>query len=188
MSDFPLGDIQKMLEVVPLARASHPVSAQIPFQWELPCQGRGCEEAPAHRDEYDVGRMQCVIALRDGAFDVWPNSHKMFTKKPPCEKGHYHTKATTKLTLAALYQRCVFSCSPGDVLVFLGGHFYHGSPAIGATDPSPRLVTYATFWPPGTQKGQLHSEGKCGKLHCVGELSADHPASKKQKAHFGLCQ
>jgi hypothetical protein len=61
----------------------------------------------------------------------------------------------------------VFACEAGDVLVFQGGTFFHGSPAIGALDPSPRVVTYATFWPPGTQKGNAHSDFKCDRPLCM---------------------
>jgi hypothetical protein len=165
--------------VVPLAWVSRGVWGQVSFKWELPWQGRGSVEAPAHRDEPDIGRMQCVIALSPGAFDVWPGSHKMSAKTPPCgEKGHYHLTETAATNLLALHSRCLFACSPGDVLVFNGGHFYHGSPAIGGTEPSPRIVTYATFWPPSTGKGVAHNQGKCGLPHCE---SAPQVAHKKAK-------
>ena len=45
------------------------------------------EAAPEHRDEGDAGRFQCVISLTDGAFDIWPGSHKLNLKRAPCEQG-----------------------------------------------------------------------------------------------------
>ena len=100
--------------------------------------------------------MQCVIALTPGAFDVWPYSHKMSVGLRPGrdEHGHFHLHERTKLSLHANCERCVFACSPGDVLVFKGGFTFHGSPAIGGDQPTPRIMTYATHWPPGTKKGQ----------------------------------
>jgi hypothetical protein len=64
-------------------------------------------------------------------------------------------------------EHVVFACSPGDVLIFKGGHFAHGSPAIGGLHPSPRVMTYATFWPPGTKKGEQHLAGKCKRPLCA---------------------
>ena len=131
-------------------------------------QGRGCEAAPAHRDENDAGRMQCVIALAPGAFDIWPGSHKLTVKKPPCgEQGHYHATDDFQNYLRTNCKQLVVSCLPGDVLIFRGGDFVHGSPAIGDQHPSPRVMTYATFWPPSTPKGQVHVSGKCKKPYCA---------------------
>ena len=141
-----------------------PSSANL-FQKSSP-QGRGCDEAPAHQDEEDAGRMQCVIALAPGAFDIWPGSHKLGHKKPPCEQGHYHVTEDFQKYLEANCEHVVCACQPGDLLVFLGGHFVHGSPAIGGQHPSPRVMTYATYWPPGTKKGMAHKAGKCLKPHC----------------------
>jgi hypothetical protein len=146
-----------------------------------PCQGRGSEAAPAHRDEEDAGREQCVIALSPGAFDVWPGSHTLSSKKPACENGHYHVTDDLRTTLQASFRRCVFSSTPGDVLVFKGGHFWHGSPAIGGGDPSPRIVTYASFWPPSTNKGMDHAAGKCGRPHCAMPPSAKSVDGAKRK-------
>ena len=151
-----------------------------PFQMSAPFQGRGTEAAPSHRDEEDLGRMQCVVALSHGAFDVWPGSHKICAKKAPCGgEGHYHLTDDFKKTLHATCSRVVFSSTPGDVLLFVGGLFNHGSPAIGGPNPSPRIVTYATFWPPCTKKGQLHVAGQCGMPHCGGFSS---PNAKRKAA------
>ena len=138
-------------------------------------QGRGAEAAPAHRDEEDAGRSQTVIALTDGAFDVWPGSHKLCFNTEPCEEGHYHIGGSFKEQLESQCKRVVFTCQPGDVLVFQGGHFVHGSPAIGGGDPTPRVVTYGTFWPTSTCKGQLHRQGKCKNPSCGFMLYAHSP-------------
>ena len=138
------------------------------IQWRTnvyPCEGRGSLAAPAHRDESDVGREQCVIALAEGAFDVWPGSHK--TPLKTSAGGHYHLGALVHEYLTTNYEKVVFACSPGDVLIFKGGYFFHGSPAIGGNNPSPRVMTYATFWPPSTAKGLLHSRGRCKRPLCA---------------------
>jgi len=133
-----------------------------------PHQGRGSAAAPAHRDEYDEGRYQCVIALSQGAFDVWPHSHKLqFKTAKACSSGHYHFGESFESYLKTNCEQCIFACSPGDVLIFKGGSFAHGSPAIGGNNPSPRVMTYATFWPPSTKKGMAHLDGKCGKPFCA---------------------
>ena len=132
-----------------------------------PCQGQGCEAAPPHRDLDDIGRTQVVIALSPGAFDVWPGSHKLSLKGSGCVKGHFHTTSALDRYLQNSCPHVVFACSPGDVLLFKGGLTFHGSPAIGRANPSPRVMTYATFWPPSTKKGGLHCAGKCGTSVCA---------------------
>ena len=123
-------------------------------------KGRGCPAAKEHRDVPDLGRFQCVLALSDGAFDVWPRSHTVaLSTKDFVDGGHFHHGFRQEL--GSHCQRVVFSFGPGDVLIFQGGTFVHGSPAVDSETPSPRLVTYASFWPPGTQKGSDHAEGKC---------------------------
>ena len=112
--------------------------------------------------------MQCVLAFSEGAFDVWPHSHKLNTKVgKACESGHYHFGDAFQQLVATNCQQCTFACSPGDVLIFKGGSFVHGSPAIGGNHPSPRIVSYATFWPPTTKKGVAHAAGLCGKAFCA---------------------
>ena len=141
-------------------------------------QARGHEAAPAHRDESDAGRFQVVIALASGAFDIWPDSHKLSTKIHPCGgAGHYHVSQGFQKYLESQCEHVVFSCGPGDVRVFQGGHFAHGSPAIGGQHPSPRVMTYATFWPPSTPKGQTHLSGKCMKPYCGMKFQCDSRVS-----------
>ena len=50
--------------------------------------------------------------------------------------------------------RVRFAAAPGDVLIFKGGRLFHGSPPVGRDQPSPRVVTYANFWPPDSAKGR----------------------------------
>ena len=40
------------------------------------------------------------------------------------------------------------------MFIFVGGLTVHGVPDIEENQPSPRVVTYATFWPPGTTQGR----------------------------------
>ena len=35
-------------------------------------KGKGSAQFKSHRDETDIGRIQCVMALSDVGFDVWP--------------------------------------------------------------------------------------------------------------------
>lgn len=121
-------------------------------------KGRGQGRAPPHRDNTDYGRYQCVLSLADGAFDIWPGSHKVLLKADE----HFHLSASNLETVRAQSTRLACRCSPGDVLVFEGGTFVHGSPAVWAGDPSPRIMTYAKFWPPGTSQGADHAAGRCG--------------------------
>ena len=121
----------------------------------------GSKSAPAHRDEHDLGRNQIIVALSDGAFDIWPGSHKLAHRPADTIKGHYHIANDFQQYLETQCERVVFSCKGGDVLVFKGGSFVHGSPAVTAANPSPRVMTYCTFWPPGTEQGNLHAAKKC---------------------------
>ena len=116
--------------------------------------------------------MQCVIALSPGAFDIWPGSHKLSHKKPTTSAGHYHVNKEFQKYLEDNCKHVVCACEPGDVLIFLGGDFVHGSPAVGGQDPSPRVMTYATYWPPSTCKGQLHAQRKCSKPYCQSNFHA----------------
>ena len=119
-------------------------------------KGRNQDAAPPHRDPDDLGRYQCVIALAKGAFDVWPQSHTVVLN------GLRHDVEGDDLTyLKSKCTNLLCACEPGDALIFLGGTFIHGSPKVLATDPSPRVMTYATFWPPGTTNGANHAAGKC---------------------------
>ena len=120
-------------------------------------KGRCSEHAPPHRDAGDHGRYQCVLALAAGAFDVWPGSHVLEMRG----HDHFHLSQDDLSHLRANSQQLIFACDPGDVLIFIGGMFIHGSPSVGAGDPSPRIMTYATFWPPDTAKGADHLEGRC---------------------------
>ena len=124
-------------------------------------KGKGAPAAPPHRDEYDTGRLQCVVALSPGAFDVWPGSHKLRMAHTDCPDGHFHFGEKFQQELNFQFKRVVFSCQPGDVLIFQGGTFVHGSPPVEEHNPSPRIVTYAQFWPPGTPKGAEHIAKKC---------------------------
>jgi len=119
-------------------------------------KGRNQDAAPPHRDEQDHGRYQCVIALAKGAFDVWPQSHTVVLN------SLQHDIEGDDLTyLKSKCNNLLCACEPGDALIFLGGSFIHGSPKVLPTDPSPRVMTYASFWPPGTSNGAQHAAGKC---------------------------
>jgi hypothetical protein len=125
-------------------------------------KGKGSPAFAAHRDENDLGRIQCVLALSDGGFDVWPYSHTLPEKEGDIDgSGHFHLSKAFALTLQANCERVVFSARAGDVFIFHGGLTVHGVPEVGDNHPSPRVVTYASYWPPGTTQGNLHAKKRC---------------------------
>jgi len=124
-------------------------------------KGKGAAAFPAHRDEHDMGRNQCVLALSDVGFDVWPFSHKLPHKTGDAQGGHFHLSKPFVQDLKANCERVVFSAKAGDAFIFRGAQTVHGIPEVGADHPSPRVVTYATFWPPGTAKGARHAAQSC---------------------------
>ena len=124
-------------------------------------KGKGSPSFPAHRDEDDVGRIQCIVALSDVGFDVWPYSNALPSKKGDVHgDGHFHFSNEFKRDLEANCERVVFSAKAGDVFILEGGLTVHGVPEVGENNPT-RVVTYATFWPPGTTQGNLHAKGRC---------------------------
>ena len=117
-------------------------------------KGRGQPLAAPHRDAQDLGREQIIIALSAGDFSLWPGCTggywlREFLKRHSCQLN--------------------FACRAGDVLIFKGGVFVHGSPPVGPNHPAPRVMTYAKFWPPGTPMGQRHAKGQC---QCFGVAPA----------------
>ena len=100
-------------------------------------KGGGQDVAPPHQDQDDHGRYQCVIALAKGAFDVWPESHKLVLNSPQ------HDIEGDDLTyLKSKCSSLLCACEPGDVLIFWGWIFFHG-------------------WPLRTSNGAKHAAGKC---------------------------
>jgi len=125
-------------------------------------KGKGSGAFPAHRDQTDIARIQCVMALSDVGFDVWPYSHLLADKDGDVDgSGHFHLSQAFVQTLKANCERVVFSARAGDVFIFLGGLTVHGVPEVGENQPSPRVVTYASFWPPGTTQGIRHATKRC---------------------------
>ena len=125
-------------------------------------KGRGSEAFASHRDTDDNGRIQCVMALSDVGFDVWPHSH-MLPDKPGNNEGsgHFLLSKPFARSLKASCEHVVFSAKAGDVFIFQGGLTVHGVPEVGESHPSPRVVTFASFWPPGTTKGTTHAKKEC---------------------------
>lgn len=123
---------------------------------------KGAPAFPPHRDEHDAGRFQCVVALSDHvSFEVWPQSNHMKETKDVIDNdGHFHFSETFKEALRATKKQLIFRASAGDVLIFVGGLTVHGVPQLGDTLPA-RIVTYASFWPPGTPQGQRHAAKTC---------------------------
>ena len=135
-------------------------------------KGKGSAQFKAHRDETDIGRIQCVMALSDVGFDVWPYSHTLPSKLEDIDgSGHFHLSKAFWRDLTAGFEQVVFSAKKGDVLIFIGGLTVHGVPAVGENHPSPRVVTYASFWPPGTAQGSLHANKKCVCCRTMGQGS-----------------
>jgi hypothetical protein len=125
-------------------------------------KGKGCGTFAAHRDENAIGRIQCVLALSDVGFDVWPFSHELPAKSGDIDgSGHFHLSQAFVRDLKNHSERVVFSAKAGDVFIFVGGLTVHGVPDIGENQPSPRVVTYATFWPAGTAQGIRHAKKQC---------------------------
>ena len=128
-------------------------------------KGKGSPAAKAYQDEDELGRLQCVVALSDGAFEVWPGSHNLSTQRRAHVKGRWtNVQWSSHDVMKELEDTCkrvVFSCGPGDVLIFQGGSLFHGSPAVEEHNPSPMVVTYASFWPPGTLRGTSHAKREC---------------------------
>ena len=114
------------------------------------------QTATPHRDPEDHGRYQCVVALAKGEFDVWPKSHKVVLNSL-----QHDIEGDDLKHLKSQCSNLLCACEPGDVLIFQGGTFVHGSPRVSRTDPSPRVMTYACFWPPGTSNGANHAAGRC---------------------------
>ena len=123
---------------------------------------RGAEAFGEHRDEHDSGRLQCVMALSDLGFEVRPKSHLLPRKKGDVVgDGHFHFCKEFVADLQANCDHVIFSAKPGDVFIFVGAWTVHGVPEVGPAHPSPRVVTYASFWPPGTPKHALHEKKLC---------------------------
>ena len=125
-------------------------------------KGKGSGIHPAHRDDHDIGRLQCVLALSDVGFDVWPFSHELpVNRGAVLGSGDFHLIKAFMQELKNHSERVVFSAKAGDVLILVGGLTVHGVPDIEENHPSPRVVTYATFWPPGTPQGIRHAKKQC---------------------------
>lgn len=123
---------------------------------------RGATAFAEHRDEGDSGRLQCVLALSDVGFDVRPKSHTLASKKGDIkDNGHFHFCDEFVADLKRNCDHVIFSAKPGDAFIFMGALTVHGVPEVGPEHPSPRVVTYASFWPPGTPKGNLHEKKLC---------------------------
>jgi len=136
--------------------------------WELCWKPEGAsikgDESPAatlHRDEHDEGRLQCVCMLSQGAFVGCPGSHLIALRAVDTDSGHYHTTNAFMEKVRRDAPPITFAASPGDLFIFRGGTFVHGSPAIAEGHPSPRICTYSSWWPPGTQIGLKHAAQKC---------------------------
>ena len=124
-------------------------------------KGFGAPAAELHRDEYDEGRLQCAIMLTEGAFTACPRSHLLRHQSSDSTDGHYHTTTALKERLQQDAPALEIAAGPGDLYIFKGGSFVHGSPAVSQSHPAPRIVTYSSFWPTDTKQGQLHAAGKC---------------------------
>ena len=124
-------------------------------------KGVGAPAAELHRDEHDEGRLQCVIMMTQGAFTACPYSHLMPHQSANVRHGHFHMSESFAERVRRECPALDLEAGPGDLYIFKGGTFVHGSPAVTETDPAPRLVTYSSFWPPGTVKGVEHATGKC---------------------------
>ena len=124
-------------------------------------KGDNSPDAALHRDELDEARLQCVCLLTQGAFVGCPGSHSLLHRASDTSTGHYHTTEEFEQRLHRDAPPITFAAGPGDLFIFRGGTFVHGSPAIMEGHPSPRICTYSSWWPPGTPKGLKHTAKKC---------------------------
>ena len=103
----------------------------------------------SHIDGNRRGSYQVVMALSETPFLVFPYSHKAAAIFPENINKYY---ALTKDELNRLKdefqsEATEVPAKPGDVLIFEGGSFVHGSVEIKMGQPT-RYVAYAQFWPP----------------------------------------
>ena len=124
-------------------------------------KGVGSPKAKIHRDEDDEGRLQCVVMLTEGAVTACPKSHLLPHKASNLSSGHFHVEKSFEDHVKRNCGIRDLAAGPGDLYIFKGGSFVHGSPAVGEADPAPRIVTYSSFWPPGTAQGEKHALGGC---------------------------
>jgi hypothetical protein len=124
-------------------------------------KGYGCEAAKLHKDTCNDGRLQAVVMLKSGSVIGCPRSHALPCKASDLQAGsHFHpTPAWETMVLSETLPREI-KLQAGDVFIFMGGSFVHGCPAVSSKDEI-RVVTYASFWPPGTTQGNEHAAGKC---------------------------
>ena len=113
------------------------------------------------KDTHDDGRLQAVVMLSNGSVVGCPKSHSLPSAPSDLQGGsHYHSTAKFQALVASSTPPVEINLAPGDVYIFNGGSFVHGCPAATSKDEV-RMVTYASFWPPGTKRGNDHAVGKC---------------------------
>ena len=128
-----------VLQVDPSTLTRHPEKVSV--------KPPGSPAFKAHLDLGRVGGVQCVIALSQGSFLVWPRSHKagMADRLRNLGKKGFH--ALTKKELDALPEEsATVPANIGDVLLMQGGTLVHGSPKVPDDGPV-RVVAYANFDP-----------------------------------------
>jgi hypothetical protein len=124
-------------------------------------KGYGCKPAKLHKDSYDDGRLQAVVMLTSGSVIGCPRSHSLPCTASDLQAGsHFHPTSHWEEMVRAETPPREIKLQVGDVFIFKGGSFVHGCPAVSSQDDI-RVVTYASFWPPGTTKGNEHAAGKC---------------------------
>ena len=117
--------------------------------------------APLHKDTHDDGRLQAVVMLSNGSVVGCPKSHRLPSAPSDLLGGsHYHTTASFQELVASNTPPVEMNLESGDVYIFKGGSFVHGCP-VATSKEAVRMVTYASFWPPGTKRGNDHAAIKC---------------------------
>jgi hypothetical protein len=117
--------------------------------------------APLHKDTHDDGRLQAVVMLSNGSVVGCPKSHSLPCAQNDLQAGsHYHSTNSFQSRVACNTPPIEIQLDPGDVYIFKGGTFVHGSP-VPNLKHKVRMVTYASFWPPGTKRGNDHAARKC---------------------------
>jgi len=104
----------------------------------------GCPALVSHLDPPRAGTYQVIVALTDTSFVLFPRSHKKFVDK---KTSRSYTLTDDDIKDLAEKWGSVYTeveAKAGDVCIFEGGTFAHGSPSTRLGD-SARIVTFCHY-------------------------------------------
>ena len=119
------------------------------------------------KDTLDDGLLQAVVVLSNGSVVGCPKSPSLPCASSGLQGGsHYHSTASFQAPAVSHTPPVEINLASGDVYIFKEGSFVSGC-QVSASKEKLRMVTYASFWPPGTLRGNDHAAGKCEcPRHC----------------------